>query len=525
MTVVADLVATFALKPDKGSFGEGSKLLGGIKNAIAAFVAVETVRKIGQTISATIDLGGHLDDLRQKTGLSAESLQAYGFAAKLGGSSMDGFAHGITKLARTLEAAKTGSKESSKALTEVGLTSEDTTKALGSQAGLDATLLKIADKFKSMPDGAKKSALAMQLFGKSGVELIPTLNQGGAGLAQLKQEAIDLGAVMSEDAVTAADALGDNIDKLKMSVTGLKNQAIVALLPFLKETVDATLAWIKANKTEIVEDMTMAVHGLIAVMKGIGFVIFDVIQPAFNWFADHMDVTMAILIALGVVIADFALAAAVSWVIAFAPILLIIAAIAAIVYGIRWLIRNWDVVREKFRSVAQTIHDTFDSILSSADELKDRAVKGLLDAGHMIMVFFTDTVPTAVRHGWEDLVNWVQQKSIDLLKIVQDNKLLGFLTSATGMSGVIHSDLTEQAQRGLDLKKQAQQVERTGVGQASPSVPGTATVTTGVFGPGITIQQSNNVTLNANGVNDPKALAAAAAAPLTQHLRDAKDNL
>lgn len=36
-----------------------------------------------------------------------------------------------------------------------------------------------------MPDGAEKSALAMQLFGKNGMAMLPFLNKGAAGIQEL----------------------------------------------------------------------------------------------------------------------------------------------------------------------------------------------------------------------------------------------------------------------------------------------------------------------------------------------------
>ena len=58
----------------------------------------------------------------------------------------------------------------------------DVRDASGNIRDTNAVFLDIADRFGRMQDGATKSALAMQVFGKSGAELIPLLNSGRDGL-------------------------------------------------------------------------------------------------------------------------------------------------------------------------------------------------------------------------------------------------------------------------------------------------------------------------------------------------------
>ena len=49
---------------------------------------------------------------------------------------------------------------------------------------LRRVMMQVADAFKKMPDGAEKAGLAMKLFGKSGADLIPLLNEGADGLTK-----------------------------------------------------------------------------------------------------------------------------------------------------------------------------------------------------------------------------------------------------------------------------------------------------------------------------------------------------
>ena len=62
-----------------------------------------------------------------------------------------------------------------------------------------------------MEDGAGKTALAIKLFGKSGADLIPLLNQGRAGIKELTDEAAKLGIVISTETAAKAEQFNDTL--------------------------------------------------------------------------------------------------------------------------------------------------------------------------------------------------------------------------------------------------------------------------------------------------------------------------
>jgi hypothetical protein len=61
----------------------------------------------------------------------------------------------------------------------------------------------LADHFKTLPDGAEKTALAMKVLGRSGAELIPLLNAGGAAIEELGSKAV----IMTEEQIEASKHL------------------------------------------------------------------------------------------------------------------------------------------------------------------------------------------------------------------------------------------------------------------------------------------------------------------------------
>jgi hypothetical protein len=198
--------------------------LGGIGDAIgalpgplgvvagAAALAGTAMVKLGlDTVAAAIEF----DKLSQKTGASVEFLSGMGAAVRDADVDINTFNTGLVKFADNL------------------------TRTVGPTASVQAELFKLADRFAQMPDGAQKTALAIDAFGRSGAELIPILNEGSAGLKALMADASAAGRVMSQETVAAAKALDDQIDKLNARVEGLKLSLGQGVVPALLGVFDA----------------------------------------------------------------------------------------------------------------------------------------------------------------------------------------------------------------------------------------------------------------------------------------------
>lgn len=122
------------------------------------------------------------------------------------------------------------------ALASLGISAIDTQ---GKVMPLDAIMLEVADRFSKMEDGAKKSALAQAIFGKSGVELIPMLNQGREALEQYQ-------ATISGDMAKSADEFNDALNAIGRSLSGPFNEAVTALLPAITGIANGLVGIIKA---------------------------------------------------------------------------------------------------------------------------------------------------------------------------------------------------------------------------------------------------------------------------------------
>jgi hypothetical protein len=106
--------------------------------------------------------------------------------------------------------------------------------AQGNLRGTRDVLGEVADKFQTYSDGAGKAALAQELFGKAGADLIPLLNQGADGLAEMDRMAEQLGLTIDENTAQSAERFNDTLDLIGKGTTGIGRQIAAQLLPTLE---------------------------------------------------------------------------------------------------------------------------------------------------------------------------------------------------------------------------------------------------------------------------------------------------
>ena len=98
-----------------------------------------------------------------------------------------------------------------------------------------------------MPEGAEKSSLAFDLFGKAGQELMPLLNGTAEEMDGLRQNAHDMGLVLSDDAIDAGAQFTDTMDDVKRSLGAVVANIGVELMPMFQTFLD----WVLDHMPEI----------------------------------------------------------------------------------------------------------------------------------------------------------------------------------------------------------------------------------------------------------------------------------
>ncbi|MGH8586802.1 MAG: phage tail tape measure protein, partial [Gammaproteobacteria bacterium] len=207
--------------------GSEAGRLGGILTGLGAGLSVASFAAM---IKGSIDAADELNKLSQKIGISVEALSTLRFAAELSDVSLDTLQTGIKKLSQGITEASTGTGKAAEVFQALGISVTD---ANGAIVPTEKILFEVAQVFAGLEDGAVKSALAVELFGRSGLDLIPFLNQGADGIAQLTQEAERLGLKLTTETARAAEQFNDNLTALKFSTSTLGIALAGEMLPEL----------------------------------------------------------------------------------------------------------------------------------------------------------------------------------------------------------------------------------------------------------------------------------------------------
>ena len=202
----------------------GKLALGGIKAVSGAFLtlsksvlgAVESIVSFGKSVADELD---NLNDVAARTGVGVEALQAYGAAAKLSGTDVETFAKSIQKLSVNIGNAT--DEKSAKKFTDLGIAFEELKAATPTEQ-----FEMVADALARISDPAERAAAAVKLFGKGGIELGPLFSEGPGALAKMREEAVALGQVVSEDSIQAIDKMNKAFDNVWMTVKGITGQIV-----------------------------------------------------------------------------------------------------------------------------------------------------------------------------------------------------------------------------------------------------------------------------------------------------------
>lgn len=178
-------------------------------------------------VSTSIAAADALTDLRDRTGLSIETLNGLTWAAKLGDTNMDALASSVGRLNKSIGEAQAGNETMRRNLAALGITAQDPEQAL----------YQLADAVAAMPEPARRAAELNKILGKSYQEMLPLLAGGGDALRAMTDEGRRLNPITTEMAENAAK-FTDQMDAFKLQAAGAGTSIANQLLPAMNELLE-----------------------------------------------------------------------------------------------------------------------------------------------------------------------------------------------------------------------------------------------------------------------------------------------
>ena len=313
-----------AVSAKTGQMAQATKGVSMAAGAAAAGMVAMTVKAAQMADALKTDA--------QVTGFSVEELQKLQYAADRVDVSYETMKGSITKLTKSMT-------DENATLEQLGISirNED-----GSMRDATDVWYEAIAALGQVENATERDQLSMDLFGKSAMEMAGIVDDGGASLRALGEEAEATGTIMSEDAVADTVKFNDALDQLKATAmqSFMKAGATLAetLLPMLQKLVDwvsKALEWF-ANLDGTTKTIILTILALVAALS-----------PVLSLISTITAVLPTLKIAFAALTG---------------PVGAVAAAIAAVVAIGVALYKNWDVVKAKAIELWGSIKNTFQRI-------------------------------------------------------------------------------------------------------------------------------------------------------------------
>ena len=199
---------------------------------------------IAMPVAAVRNWAAAVNDLEDKTNMSAESasrLLAVGEFVGLATEDMSGAMAKMSKTAYTaakaIEMAATSGSESQDVFTKFGIQITDNNNRLLSA---EQILANVTEKHRAMANGVEKTAMEMEIFGRSGAKLNDLLNLTEDQFQAVYQSAEKTGLVLDHKTTQAFEDAEFEINASKQALKGLAVSIGAQMLPQFQALAEGT---------------------------------------------------------------------------------------------------------------------------------------------------------------------------------------------------------------------------------------------------------------------------------------------
>ena len=190
-----------------------------------------------------------LTTLSKQTGIATDDLQKMQYASDL--IDVD-----VSTITGSLKKLKKGLDSNADAFENLGVA----TKKNGQFRDITDIFYDTVDALSKIPNETERDIAAMDIFGKSADELAGIIDDGGASLKALGEEAENLGVIIPEEDLEAANQFNDALDKLKAEGMGTLMQVgaqiaemILPYLPQIQQAIERVMTTLRDMDPEVLK--------------------------------------------------------------------------------------------------------------------------------------------------------------------------------------------------------------------------------------------------------------------------------
>lgn len=194
---------------------------------------------------AAAQVGDEVAKASDKTGVAIDSLSRLRYAAEQSAVAFPQLEAALFRQARAANEAATGVGRQAEVYRALGVDVRDVN---GSLKDGETLMIETAEALRQLDNDTQRTAFAMEIFGRSGAQLLPLFKDGAAGIEELTARAKELGLEWSEGTARDAERFNDALSDVKLATTGLGQSIGAVLFPIVAELVERTAELIGAYR-------------------------------------------------------------------------------------------------------------------------------------------------------------------------------------------------------------------------------------------------------------------------------------
>ncbi|MCF6766620.1 hypothetical protein L3V82_12655 [Thiotrichales bacterium 19S3-7] len=206
--------------------------------------ALSALGAVGYKVSNALgNHGDHVAKTADKLGISTTKLQAFRYAAERSGVSTENLDKSLEFMQKSIVDVSNGTGEAKVAFEKMGLSAEELKNLKPDQA-----LAVIAESLKGVTNKTERLRYATQIFGRSGAGMVNMLKDGEKGLKDYAKEAQNLGYILDEKTLRAAEKNRDAFLNMTTTFKAVGYQVGAKLMPIFTEGFKKIANWVSKNK-------------------------------------------------------------------------------------------------------------------------------------------------------------------------------------------------------------------------------------------------------------------------------------
>lgn len=258
-------------------------------DVLKANLSADALKATGKALldvgKAVFDLGqnsaAYADDvmvLSTQFGLSTDRIQEFKYMAELTDTPLETITGSITKLTKNMSTASKGTGDTAKAFAALGISVTDNN---GELRDSETVFGEVIDALGKMDNKTQADAYAMQIFGKSAMELNPLIAAGSDAIEQYTEEAHKMGYVLDEETLQSLGELDDSMQRSQNAINAVKTQIGSYLAPVIADITEAFAEWaMSVDWKAVASTIKSAVDVIAKVIKTLIDIFKKIIETA-----------------------------------------------------------------------------------------------------------------------------------------------------------------------------------------------------------------------------------------------------